>query len=104
VAGPVGSAARAALDGVAGRGRWQPRVTHEALEFPAVLALVAAGLGCALVPRLALATAPAAVRVVELHGLGARRLLARHRSSRSEPAPAVRAVVDALVVAAAGPV
>ncbi|MFC3688538.1 LysR family transcriptional regulator [Aquipuribacter hungaricus] len=52
VAGPPGSTARAALDRlVGGRG---PAVAHVCLEYPAVLALVGAGLGAALVPDLAL--------------------------------------------------
>jgi DNA-binding transcriptional LysR family regulator len=95
VAGPPGSATRSVLDRLAGAAGIAPRIAHEALEFPAVLALVGAGLGVALVPRLAL---PAGgVRSLDLPDLGSRRVIARHRASRSEPSPAVRAVLDALV-------
>ncbi len=102
-----GSAARSALERSAATAGWRPRVAHHALEFPAALALVAAGLGCALLPRLALPD-PAAdlarqIRIVTMPGLGARRLAARHRESRYEPSPAVRAVVTALARTAALP-
>jgi len=100
VAGPGGSATRSVLDRVALAGGWRPRVAHEALEFPAVHALVAAELGCALVPRLALpdpaAAVAQAVRAVSLPGLGSRRLVARHRHGRREPSPAVQAVLAVL--------
>lgn len=105
VSGPPGSATRSVLDHLAREAGVQPRVAHEVLEFPSVLALVAAGLGVALVPRLALppsaARSAAGLRTVDLPGLGARRLLARHRSSRGEPSTATRAVLDALVARAA---
>ena len=113
VAGPPGSATRSVLDRLAQAAGIRPRIAHEALEFPAVLALVGAGLGVALVPRLALPDAVdrhpdrrsdrrsdrrrADLRTLELPGLGARQVLARHRASRGEPSPAVRAVLDALV-------
>lgn len=105
VAGPAGSATRSALDGLARAGGWRPRVVHEALEFPAVHALVGAELGAALVPRLALPDPGAAVAervvAVPLPGLGSRRLVARHRTGRREPSPAVQAVLAILVDVAA---
>lgn len=100
-----GSAAEQVLLRAARAGGWQPRVAHRALEFPAVLALVAAGLGAALLPRLALPDPDGRlarqVQAVPVPGLGARRLVARHRHSRHEPAPAVVAVLAALAGVAA---
>ncbi len=105
VAPVPGSAGHAALERLAATAGWRPQVAHQALEFPAVLALVAAGLGCALLPRLALpdpgSDLAAAIRTVQLPGLGARRLAARHRHSRYEPSPAVQAVIAGLARIAA---
>ncbi len=106
VDGPPGSATHEVLHRLARESGWDPVVAHQALEFPAVLALVGSGLGCALLPGLAAAGAPAGegpgegVRSVALPGLGARRLVARHRSGRHEPVAAVRAVVSAMLDAA----
>jgi DNA-binding transcriptional LysR family regulator len=69
---------------------------HSGMEFPAVLALVGAGLGAALVPDLALTAAPPpTVRIVGLAGLGARSINAVHLRSR-RTRPVVQATVDAL--------
>ena len=63
--------------------------------------LVAAGLGGAFIPELAVAAlAPSDVRVVSLPGLGARRIGAVYRRSRNEPTPAVRTFIDAFRAAA----
>jgi len=78
-----------------GTGR-QPRIAHESLEFQSHLALVAAGLGIALVPRLGreeLAAGLVAVRADD--PVPTRNIVAVHRRSMSE-SPAVRAVVAAL--------
>lgn len=101
VASSPNSAADRVLARAAQPDGWKPLIAHRALEFPAALSLVAAGLGCALVPRLALPDPGSRlaqdIRAVPLPGLGARRLLARHRSARYEPSPAVAAVVAGLV-------
>jgi DNA-binding transcriptional LysR family regulator len=101
VASSPGSAADQVLQRAARPDGWRPLIAHRALEYPAALALVAAGLGCALVPRLALPDPGSRlaqdIRAVALPGLGARRLLARHRTARYEPSPAVAAVVAGLV-------
>jgi len=106
VSGPAGSATRSVLDRWARSVGGRPEIGHEALEFPAVLALVAADLGAALVPRLALPSDadPLArrIRPIALPGLASRRILARHRASRAEPSPAAVVVLEALVAAAAG--
>ena len=71
---------------------------HSTYDFDTTLALVAAGQGVALLPALAL-QGPGrteGLRVVRLPGLGERQLFVRHRSSRHEPGPAVRAVVEVM--------
>jgi DNA-binding transcriptional LysR family regulator len=82
---------------------------HTFFDFGTALALVAAGQGVAMLPALALRgegtggrDVPDGVEVVGLPGLGSRRLVARHRSTRHEPGPAVRAVVDAMADVARG--
>jgi DNA-binding transcriptional LysR family regulator len=101
VASSPDSAADQVLARAARPDGWRPLIAHRALEYPAALALVAAGLGCALVPRLALPDPGSRlaqdIRAVALPGLGARRLLARHRTARYEPSPAVAAVIAGLV-------
>jgi DNA-binding transcriptional LysR family regulator len=101
VASSPDSAADQVLARAARPDGWRPLIAHRALEYPAALALVAAGLGCALVPRLALPDPGSRlaqdIRAVALPGLGARRLLARHRIARYEPSPAVAAVIAGLV-------
>jgi DNA-binding transcriptional LysR family regulator len=100
VDGPPGSAARGALDRIAARHDTVLTRVHECLEFPAVLAIVAAGLAAAVVPALAL-PAGAAVEMIEAPHVGARRLDLVHRRGRHEPGPAAELVVRALFVQAA---
>ncbi|WOF24038.1 LysR family transcriptional regulator [Microbacterium betulae] len=70
---------------------------HTYGEYATALALVAAGEGVTLLPSLALqGPLPDGVDVVDVPGLGARRLAVRHRSNRREPGPAVRAAVGFL--------
>ncbi|ACZ29084.1 transcriptional regulator, LysR family [Xylanimonas cellulosilytica DSM 15894] len=71
---------------------------HATYDFDTTLALVAAGQGVALLPALALQDVALmdSLQVVRLAGLGERRLVARHRVTRHEPSPAVRAVVDVM--------
>ena len=107
VAGPPGSATRSVLDRLGRDAGVTPRIAHETLEFPAVLALVRAGLGVALVPRLALPAVPrrpgaaAGFRALDLPGLGARQVVVRHRAGRGEPTRAARVVLEALLARAA---
>ncbi len=106
IVGPPGSTTRSVLDRLARAGGWQPTIAHEAVEASAALALTAAGLGCAPVPRLALPDSGSdlarALTTTPVPEFGARRLLARHRSGRNEPAPAVLAVVQLLTEVARG--
>lgn len=72
---------------------------HSCLEFPAVLSLVAAGMGAALVPDLALTDeCPAGVRILDLPRLGARSISATRLEKA--PRPVVGALVEALTSAA----
>jgi DNA-binding transcriptional LysR family regulator len=69
------------------------------MEFASHLALVAAGLGIALVPRLGRGALPAGTVAVRVHDpVPARESIVLWRRSQSR-SPAVRAVVDALSAA-----
>ncbi|MCO1660500.1 LysR family transcriptional regulator [Pseudonocardia humida] len=72
-----------------------PRVAHTASEHATQLALVTAGLGAALIPRLGRDPVPEGVRFVPIDPAPTRRVFALWRTS-SAPRPAVRAVLDAL--------
>jgi DNA-binding transcriptional LysR family regulator len=69
-------------------------LVHTASEHSTQLALVAAGLGAAVIPRLGRDAAPG-VRFVRLDPPPARRVFALWRESAAAR-PAIRAAVDAL--------
>jgi DNA-binding transcriptional LysR family regulator len=97
VDGPPGSAAHQALDRIAAQHGTALNRAHECLEFPAALAIVAAGLAVAVVPTLALPThQQAAVKVLNAPDIGARRIDMVHRSGRHEPSPAAEVVAQAI--------
>jgi DNA-binding transcriptional LysR family regulator len=73
----------------------EPRVAHQAAEFPTQLALVAAGLGVAVVPRLAADSVPPGVSLVPVEPALHRRVFAVWREEAARR-PAIRAVVAAL--------
>lgn len=73
----------------------EPLVAHQAAEFPTQLALVAAGLGVAVVPRLAADSVPDGVVLVPVRPALFRRVFAVWRAEAGRR-PAIRAVVDAL--------
>lgn len=73
----------------------EPLIVHQAEENPTLAALVAAGLGIALIPRLGRGALPAGVVAVGLDPVPRRRLYALWRGGSSRR-PAVRAAVDAL--------
>jgi DNA-binding transcriptional LysR family regulator len=99
--GPADSAVGQAMQRVRRTTGLALSAAHQCAEFTAGLSLVAAGLGGAFIPQLAVsALAPADVRVVALPGLGARRIGVVYRRSRNEPTPLVRTVIDALRAAA----
>ncbi|MEV6596025.1 LysR family transcriptional regulator [Actinoplanes sp. NPDC051346] len=100
--GPPGSAAREALDRIAAAHDADLSRGHECLEFPAVVAIVAAGLAAAVLPALALPMVePALVRILPAPEAGARRINLTHRRGRHEPSPAAELVVDAIRAQAA---
>ena len=73
-----------------------PRIDHQSTEFESHIALVSAGLGIALVPRLGRAVLPADVVALSLHDpVPTRRIAALVRRSM-EHSPATRAVIDSL--------
>jgi DNA-binding transcriptional LysR family regulator len=76
-----------------------PRIRHYADDFGAVLTLVAAGQGVALVPELALADRPPGVQLTALPAR--RRTLIACRAGGSSH-PAIEATADALRAAAVG--
>ena len=63
----------------------QPKIVEDSyINYDVALAMVAAGRGSTVLPRLALAGGPPpGVRAVPLPGLGARRLYIRHRTATS---------------------
>lgn len=79
----------------------EPVIAHQAAEFPTQLALVAAGLGVAVVPRLAADSVPDGVRLVPVRPALLRRVFAVWRAEAGRR-PAIRAVVDALKATFAG--
>jgi DNA-binding transcriptional LysR family regulator len=98
IVAPAGSACRHAFDRLVAKHGTQPRIAHTCLEFPAVLALVEAGEGIALIPSLGLLER-AEVDICEVGGLGGRDLVALQRRSRRGTEPAVDAVIETLASA-----
>lgn len=75
-----------------------PHTAHSYSDFSSALSLVAAGQGVALLPALALERElPDGIEVIDLPGLGSRRLVIRHRQSRREPSSATVAVIEAIM-------
>lgn len=71
--------------------------THGFFDYDVALAMVAAGLGSALLPGLALpAQLPHSVLATHLPGLGVRRLAARYRSTAGGLGPAQTALLEQL--------
>jgi len=98
VAGPPGTACDHALRRLAAEAGIAIPAGDVCVEFPSVLALVAAGRGAAIIPRLALAQAQ--VTVCALPPLGGRHIAAWHQAGPPRPAPATATVLDALARAA----
>ncbi|MFH8381379.1 LysR family transcriptional regulator [Kitasatospora sp. NPDC018058] len=76
----------------------QARITHTAAEHPTQIALVAAGLGIAIIPHLGREPTAAPVRFVPLADAPRRRVFAIWRST-SAARPSVGVVIDALIEA-----
>ncbi|GAA2606779.1 LysR substrate-binding domain-containing protein [Actinomadura fulvescens] len=77
----------------------EPRIDHMAYEFATQLALVGAGLGNAVLPRLGRCDVPEGVRVVPLRTSLSRRVYAVWREEAARR-PAIRAAMNALRAAA----
>jgi DNA-binding transcriptional LysR family regulator len=80
----------------------EPRIDHMAYEYGSQLALVAAGLGAAILPRLGRWEVPAGVVVRPLRPLLTRRVYAIWRAEAARR-PAIRATVEALRAVAPPP-
>ncbi|EEP72224.1 hypothetical protein MCAG_02551 [Micromonospora sp. ATCC 39149] len=99
--GPPGSASHRALDRIATRYNAVLNRVHECLEFPATLAVVAAGLAAAVVPALALPThKQTTIEALHEPHVGARRIDMVHRHGRHEPSPATELVAQAIITQA----
>jgi DNA-binding transcriptional LysR family regulator len=98
VAGPPGTACDHALRRLASNAGIAIPAGDVCVEFPSVLALVAAGRGAAIIPQLALAQAH--VTVCTLPPLGGRHIAAWYQAGPARPAPATATVLDALARAA----
>jgi DNA-binding transcriptional LysR family regulator len=96
VAPPVGWSCDEVLNAGCHAAGFTPRVAHRSGDWQAVLALVAAGLGVALVPRLAQQRPHDGVVLRPLAGEPPRRHVFAACRSGAEAAPAVRALLDAL--------
>ncbi|MET7461944.1 LysR family transcriptional regulator [Nonomuraea sp. NPDC005501] len=73
----------------------EPDISCMADEYPTQMALVAAGLGCAIIPRLGRDLVPEGATVVPLRPRQSRRIYAIWRTDAARR-PAIRAAVDAL--------
>lgn len=101
VAGPHGSACGRALDRISQEYGFAPRRVHTVVEYPAVLALVTAGFGAAILPTLALGKViPGSVAILPIPVPGHRRLMAVFRSARSGPEARTSVLISALSDAA----
>ena len=77
----------------------EPRIEHAVDEYPTQLAMVAAGFGVALIPRLGRDRVPPGVRLVAVTPGLTRQVYAVWRAETTNR-PAVRATVEALVATA----
>lgn len=77
----------------------EPRIDHMAYEFATQLALVAAGLGNTILPRMGRCDVPEGVRLIELETPLIRRVYALWREETARR-PALRATLEALRAAA----
>jgi DNA-binding transcriptional LysR family regulator len=98
VAGPPGTACDHALRRLAAEAAIVISAADVCVEFPSVLALVAAGRGAAVIPQMALGQGTVTVCALPL--LGGRHIAAWHQAGPAQPAPATATVLDALVHAA----
>jgi DNA-binding transcriptional LysR family regulator len=76
----------------------EPEISCMADEYPTQMALVAAGLGCAIIPRLGRELVPDGVSVVPIMPRQSRRIYVVWRTDAARR-PAIRAAVEALIEA-----
>jgi DNA-binding transcriptional LysR family regulator len=101
ISGPVGTAAHVVLEQVRRSSGLALPTRHTCVEFPAVLALVEAGLGASLVPSLALPPDDRpGLRSIALPELGARQISAVLMTVRRRP-PLITETLHAFVEATA---
>ncbi|GAA1672372.1 LysR family transcriptional regulator [Fodinicola feengrottensis] len=97
VAGPPGTACDQALDRLATESGVAPMVQDVCVEFPSVLALVAAGRGAAIVPNSTLAASVIGDAVTRTRArIGGRQIAAFYRKKNNNPDPATRTVLNTL--------
>jgi molybdate transport repressor ModE-like protein len=79
-----------------------PSVAHVYSDSDVAISMVAGGLGVALLPSLVLlgGLRREGIQTVSMAGLGTRLVIARHRSTRAQPAREVQTVLDEVVRAA----
>jgi DNA-binding transcriptional LysR family regulator len=94
VAGPPDTACDHALRRLAAEAGITLAIQDVCVEFPSVIALVAAGRGGAIVPAITLAGE--SVSICPASALGGRHIAALHRTGNGNPTPAVRTVLDLL--------
>jgi DNA-binding transcriptional LysR family regulator len=82
---------------------FSPRIAHRAGDWQATMGLVSAELGISLVPRLAQTTPPPGVVVIPLAGVPPKRHVFAACRAGAESGPAMRALLDALALAATRP-
>jgi DNA-binding transcriptional LysR family regulator len=100
---PPGWQCESVLLGACQGAGFAPHMAHRTSDWAAALALVQAGLGVTLVPRLAQTAPPAGVAIRPLAGAAPCRHLFATCRGGAEQAPVVRVVLDALVEAARRP-
>ncbi|TVL89850.1 LysR family transcriptional regulator [Streptomyces sp. SAJ15] len=74
----------------------EPRISHTAEEHPTQMALIAAGLGVAVAPRLGRGPVPEGVRVVPVRHQTMRRHIYAIWRADADRRPSIRAAVDVL--------
>jgi len=101
IAPPVGWSCDEVFMAGCHRAGFTPRIEHRSGDWQAVMWLVAAQLGVSLVPRLGHTGAPAGVTIIPLTGEPPQRHVFAACRGGAESNPAIRAVFDAVIEAAA---
>jgi molybdate transport repressor ModE-like protein len=96
VGGPLESSVRVALVRIAEAAGATARVQVECCEFASAMDLVAAGMGAAIVPQLALSSPRPGVLLTSLTDAGLRRLHAVRLGRPTRPRDSVLTLIDAL--------